>query len=381
LKFPNLLSTIIYYLLIQVMLKSTILSLACYLVIDPAFAQCTNVGSDLVAPYASNASNKGVMFDISATNTVTIFCFDVNLPVLSIGGYEIYYKVGSYVGSENASGSWTLIGSAGSILSIGLNTATPLTIPVDVVIPTGETYGFYITASNPVLSTGVLTTTNAGYSTISSNGDMAIMGGIGITYPFDAITPNRSINATIHFSPGNALPVEFTDFSAIKVNQTALLDWRTESEINSDYFEIERSSNGTDWNRLLTTKAAGESQSPKEYQEIDGEPLEGISYYRLNQYDLDGTRAILKTVSFNNEIENDPNEIHVFPNPVAEKIRVFGDQSELQDLKIFNSIGQDISKGLNIQAHEGYSEVYFRDQQEGIFVVKSKTNSQLVIKK
>ncbi len=321
------------------------------------------------------------MFDISATNTVTIFCFDVNLPALSIGGYEVYYKVGSYLGAENTSASWTLVGSAGSILSIGLNAATPLTIPVNVLIPIGETYGFYITASNPILSTGVLTTANSGYSSVSANGDLAIMGGIGITYPFNTITANRSLNGTVHFLQGNALPVEFTDFSAIKVNQTALLDWGTESEYNSDYFEIERSSNGTDWNRLLTAKAAGESQSLKEYQEIDGEPLEGISYYRLNQYDLDGARAILKTVSFNNQIENDANEIRVFPNPATEKIRIFGDKAELQDLKIYNSIGQEISKDLTIQVHEGYSEVYFRDQQEGIFVVKSKTNFQLVIKK
>ncbi|MGV3612003.1 MAG: hypothetical protein ACO1N0_13685 [Fluviicola sp.] len=365
------------------MLKSTILSLACCLVIGPknSVAQCTSVGSDLVAPYASNASNKGVMFDISATNTVTIFCFDVNLPALSIGGYEIYYKVGSYVGSENTPASWTLVGSAGSILSIGLNGATPLTIPVNVLITSGETYGFYITASNPILSTGVLTTTNAGYSTVSSNGDLAIMGGVGITYPFNTITANRSLNGTVHFAQGDALPVEFTDFSAIKVNQTALLDWGTESENNSDYFEVERSSNGTDWSRLLTTKAAGESTSPKEYQEIDDKPLEGISYYRLNQYDLDGARAILKTVSFNNEIENDANEIRVFPNPAAERIRVFGDKAELQDLKIYNSIGQDISKDLQINGYNGYSEVYFRDQQEGIFVIKSKTNSQLVIKR
>ena len=120
------------------------------------------------------------MFDISATNTVTIYCFDANLPVLSIGGYEVYYKTGSYVGSENASGSWTLLGSAGSILSIGLNSATPLSIPVNVTIPAGQKYGFYITASNPILSTGLLTTTNAGYATISSNADMAIMGGIEI---------------------------------------------------------------------------------------------------------------------------------------------------------------------------------------------------------
>ncbi len=370
-------------LFIPVMLKSTFLSFTCYLLIGSQafFAQCTASGSDLVAPYASNASNKGVMFDISATNTVTIFCFDANLPALSIGGYEVYYKTGSYVGSENTAANWTLIGSAGSILSIGLNSATPLSIPVNLVIPAGETFGFYITASNPILSTGLLTTTNAGYSTITSNGDMAVMGGIGITYPFNTITANRSLNGTIHFTQGSALPVEFIDFSAIKINQYALLEWGTESENNSNYFEIERSANGMDWNRLLTTKAAGESTTPKEYQEIDLQPLEGISYYRLNQYDFDGAKTVLKSVSFNNELEIGANEIRVFPNPVTERVRVFGDKTELENLFILNSIGQDISKDLTITSYNGYSEVYFRDQQAGVFIIKSKTNSQILIKK
>lgn len=377
----NLLLTIILF--IQVMLKFTILSFTCYLLIGPQslFAQCTNVGSDLVAPYASDNSNEGVMFDISATNTVTIFCFDVNLPSSSTGSYQVYYKIGSYIGSENTSGNWFLVGTSDPITSNGSDTPTPLTIPVDVVVPSGETFGFYITASSPIVTNSVLTTSNAGYSTISSNTDIAIMGGIGIDYPFSTVTTNRSFNGTVHFTPGDVLPVEFTDFSAIKVNQNALLEWRTESEKSSDYFEIERSSNGVDWNRLLTTKAAGESTTPIEYQEIDPEPLDGISYYRLNQYDFDGARSILKTVSFNNELEIGANEIRVFPNPSTEKVRVFGDKTELQDLKVFNSIGQDISKDLTITCYNGYSEVYFRDQQEGIFVIKSKTNSQILLKK
>lgn len=321
------------------------------------------------------------MFDISATNTVTIYCFDVNLPDLSTGDYEIYYKIGSYVGSENTSGDWTLIGSATSVSSLGSNTATPLPISVNLVIPTGNIYGFYITASDASPTSGMLTTSGPEYSTISSDADIDIIGGVEITYPFNTVTANRNINGTVHFTQGDALPVEFTDFSVVKVNEYALLEWRTESEKNSDYFEVERSSNGTDWNRLMTVKAAGQSNTPKVYEEIDSDPLEGISYYRLNQYDLDGAGTLLKTVSFNNEISTGANEIRVFPNPVTERVRVFGDKMELQDLKIFNSIGQDISNDLMIMHHSGYSEVYFSDQEEGIFVLKSKTNSQILIKK
>ncbi|MDF3029141.1 MAG: hypothetical protein K0S23_3448 [Fluviicola sp.] len=365
------------------MLKSTILSLAyCLLFIPNAFfAQCVDGESELVAPYASTDSNDGIMFDITTTNEITIFCFDANLPSSTTGSYEIYYTIGTYVGSENTAANWTLVGSSGSVTSNGANTATPLDIPVNLVIPAGQTYGFYITASNPAQSTALLSTSNAGYGTISSNADLTISGGIGITYPFSTISPDKSFNGTVHYMPGSALPVEFIDFTAVKINESVLLEWGTEFEINNDYFEIERSSNAIDWNRLLTTKAAGESTSPKEYQEVDTEPLDGISYYRLSQYDFDGKQTVLKTVSLNNKLEIGPFEIRVFPNPVTERVRVFGSKNELESLRVFNSIGQDISRNLSILPHNGYSEVYFDNQQEGVFVLKTKTNSQIIIKK
>ena len=321
------------------------------------------------------------MFDITATNTVTIYCFDANLPALSIGGYEIYYKVGSYVGSENLSSDWVLIGSEGSLLSIGLNLATPLSIPVNRVIPAGQTVAFYITASNPILSTGLLTTSSSGYTTISSDPDMTISGGIGITYPFGTITNDRSFNGTAHYVQGNALPVEFIDFTAVKIGQSVLLEWETESEHNSDYFEVERSSNGTDWNRLLTIKGAGESSVNTIYHEMDDNPLDGTSYYRLNQYDFDGAKIVLKMVSYNNKNEIDENEIRVFPNPMTDRFRVFGDKSELSLLKVFNSIGEDISGNLTVTCHEGFTDIAFRDETEGVFILKTKTNSQVLIKK
>lgn len=365
------------------MLKSTLLSFTCYLLITPQsfFAQCTNAGIDLVAPYASDNSNEGVMFDISATNTVTIYCFDVNLPASSTGDYEIYYKIGSYVGSENTAGNWTLVGSANAVSSNGTNISTSLPIPVNLLIASGDVFAFYITASAPIGTNSVLTTSNAGYSTIASDENMEIMGGIGISYPFDVISSDRSFNGTVHYTTGDALTATLLDFNAVKVNESVLLEWQTESEYNSDYFEVERSSEGTDWNRLFTVKAAGESNEPLIYQKMDENPIEGLSYYRLNQYDFDGTKTLLKTVSFNNKIEIGENDIWFFPNPVNDRFRVFGDKSELEDLQIFNSIGENISGNLTMNAQDGFTEIVFKDQIEGLLILKSKTNSQILVKK
>lgn len=320
------------------------------------------------------------MFDITATSTMTVFCFDANLPLLSLGSYAIYYKSGSYVGSEITPANWTYAGTSSSILSLGINSPTPIDVPLYVVIPAGQTFSFYIGATNPATSTGFLTTTSAGYTTLASNATFTISGGIGITYPFGTVTANRSPNITVRFSPGIILPVEFTDFTATRFNRSMLLQWSTESEKDNDYFEIERSSNGVDWNRIALTDALGESTSRTEYQETDPDPLPGISYYRLSQYDLDGERSVLKSISVNYELETGKNEILVFPNPVTEKTRIFGDKSELENLVIFNSIGQDVSKDLVIIAYDGYSEVNFENQQKGVFIARSKTMSKMIIK-
>ncbi len=374
-EFRNFEVTIIY----SVMLKSIILPVACCLVLAPdtTLAQCAGSGSNLVAPYASNSSNKGVMFNITATNTVTIFCFDANLPALSIGGYEIYYRSGTYVGSETNAAGWTLLGSAGSILSIGLNEETPLTIPVNLIMTAGQTYGFYITASNPILSTGLLTTSNAGYGTINSNADISILGGAGITYPFGTVTANRSFNGTVRYAPGVVLPVTFKDFNASSMNQFALLEWRMESEANTNFYSIERSSDGTNWEEIIITEASeGDGSSAHLYQEIDYNPQEGINYYRLSQTDNDGNRVDLQTVSWKKVTDFSEGELNAFPNPGKEVVRIFANSAELKELQVFNAMGQNISENIEIRNYNGYSELHFGQSKPGLVIVKAKTLSK-----
>src|SRR5690606_29457745 len=88
---------------------------------------------------------RGVMFDITAINDVYIECFDASLYAGTTADYEIYYKAGSFVGSENVASDWTLLGTTSALTSAGNNIPTPIPIPINVVIPAGQTYGFYVT--------------------------------------------------------------------------------------------------------------------------------------------------------------------------------------------------------------------------------------------
>jgi len=72
-----------------------------------------------------------------------------------------------------------------------------------------------------------------------------------------------------------------------KLNQV-LLQWSTASEVNSQEFAVEHSTNGTVWNRIATIAAAGNSNESKQYSFLHVSPVKGRNFYRIRQRDLDG---------------------------------------------------------------------------------------------
>lgn len=94
----------------------------------------------------------------------------------------------------------------------------------------------------------------------------------------------------------NPLPVQWLNFAAKRVTASVLLTWATASEINSDYFEVQRSENGTLFSVIGTVKAAGEANSVSLYKFLDTKPLNTGKpiYYRLKQVDRDGQFSLSK---------------------------------------------------------------------------------------
>lgn len=109
------------------------------------------------------------------------------------------------------------------------------------------------------------------------------------------------------------LPIELLSFSAEPMNNEFVeLTWTTASEIDNDYFVVERSADGVHWEPVLTEQGAGNSSAIINYSGIDRFPIPGISYYRLKQVDFNGQFSYADPVSV--VIENF-NIISVYPNP------------------------------------------------------------------
>ena len=85
------------------------------------------------------------------------------------------------------------------------------------------------------------------------------------------------------------LPVELTQFAAKANDESVSIDWSTVSESNSDYFKVERSIDGSNFDAIGKVKAQGNSVEQINYSFIDEDPVQGINYYRLRQVDLDGS--------------------------------------------------------------------------------------------
>lgn len=123
----------------------------------------------------------------------------------------------------------------------------------------------------------------------------------------------------------DVLPVELLYFTAnLQSNQDVLLNWKTVSEINNDYFVIERSED----NIVFTTisqhiEAAGTTHIPQTYAYTDVQPfVNGVStlYYRLKQVDFNGTFTY-STIQMVRYINNNF-YTSIYPNPTKDDIQV-----------------------------------------------------------
>jgi hypothetical protein len=80
-------------------------------------------------------------------------------------------------------------------------------------------------------------------------------------------------------------------FTATAVKDHVNLKWVTASEINNDYFTLERSKTGDSFEKLFNVPGAGNSNYVRYYSEEDKKPLKDLSYYRLKQTDYNGASS------------------------------------------------------------------------------------------
>lgn len=144
----------------------------------------------------------------------------------------------------------------------------------------------------------------------------------------------------------SALPVKLVTFEAKKNEKSVALAWETSFESNSDFFDIERSHDGKNWETLGQVATAGESKQLVNYEFTDYHPLGGLNYYRLKMVDRDGTFAYSQI----RKVLGDANALFVFPNPAADRLEMdVKDWSKVVRVSIVNASGEVVSERRPLQ--------------------------------
>ena len=134
----------------------------------------------------------------------------------------------------------------------------------------------------------------------------------------------------------SVLPVTLIAFDAEKDEKTVKLSWKTSSETNSNFFEIQHSRNGKEWQPLGRVTSAGESKEQMSYDFTDANPVAGNNYYRLKMVDRDGTFAFSQI----RQVSWEGTDLVVFPNPATDRLEIeVKDWSDVAKVRVLNAGG------------------------------------------
>lgn len=186
----------------------------------------------------------------------------------------------------------------------------------------------------------------------------------------------------VAISPGTVLPVELLDFGAeICEEKNVCLDWVTATEVNNDYFQIERSVDGVNFSSIAKVKGAGTSMVTRFYSTKDVEPPQAIIYYRLKQVDFNGS------FTYSNTVAVDLTSIRIlslYPNPANGNVNIqLGSAITTSGtVKIYDLTGRVVmSRAVVVPWGESTMELDVSNLSKGGYHFTIQTRDQTLLQK
>ncbi|MBK9731259.1 MAG: T9SS type A sorting domain-containing protein [Chitinophagaceae bacterium] len=179
----------------------------------------------------------------------------------------------------------------------------------------------------------------------------------------DIAVTNSGSTVSILMNTCLTLPIELFSFTAKQQSKEVLLAWSTASEVNNDYFSLERSSNAIDFESIGDVNGAGTSKEILNYFFTDEHPGAGINYYRLKQTDYDGQHSYsnIEAVDF----RTDPLAITAYPNPFNNELTIQGTKTGGL-LIVYDVMGKEVYRQ---ETMEGATIINAEDLKAGIYLL------------
>lgn len=181
---------------------------------------------------------------------------------------------------------------------------------------------------------------------------------------------------------GGPLPVQFLNVSARQKGSGVGIDWKTASEFNNKYFEVEKSTDGgLNWSVINTVPSKGNGSVTKSYNSYDAKPVNGLNYYRIRQIDNDGASKYSSTVVF--KLNIDKTTASVLANPFNTNIIVdfLSTRNQVVNSRLIDMNGKliqnqqfNIAKGSFRKIIEGVSQL-----NRGLYILQITDADGIII--
>ena len=216
----------------------------------------------------------------------------------------------------------------------------------------------------------------------SITGLPAIIGSSDLSNDPTTATPDDP--TLVNFCPLITLPAKLISFTGVYKNNTSLLYWVAENQVNLSHYEVERSENGTDFSRLTIKAPQQSSTSREQYQYTDdiAGSTAATLYYRLKIVDTDGQYKYSNIILIRRETKA-IDGISISPNPVINAdnvtVRITANATKNVDLKVMDMAGR-VMLQQQTRVTEGNNSITLNNLnrlQAGIYLLQMMDGSDL----
>jgi hypothetical protein len=216
---------------------------------------------------------------------------------------------------------------------------------------------------------------NIGRSTYTgvANNNLSVAGTL-TSAPFTSFS-QFTLGTTEILANRNPLPVTLTSFSATQKATRVQLRWTTAMEKDNSHFDVQRSTDGRNFETIERVPGQKQSTQPTAYSSFDSNmpTVTGPIYYRLCQVDEDNTKTYSSVVTVQYII----GEVYIYPNPACSQLIIELPNNEKVAYSITDAVGQVIASGELLNS----STLNLQDVPDGIYYLKLKTGGSSVIRR
>ena len=276
---------------------------------------------------------------------------------------------------------------AGICSSTATGNAGPFDITQEISVPADMSVNISVTTNNCATASGFdsgdqlsvdgnVVFTGSNNAQVDYNVCLNNVGPIPRNVPVTLRVNRRDESVTVNytFQPVDAvncsflvLPVKLSYWTAETRSSQVFLHWETTQEINNNYFQLQRSVDSKTWTDYGDKiEGHGTTDMPQRYAFVDQQPLPGVSFYRLQQTDYDGTEHFHPVERVDMRKAAD---ITVFPNPAHGTVYLVppAESTSAAHIRISTLYGQLVR---TINAQNGTNELHLADLLPGQYLIE-----------